>query len=101
VTEPAAPSQRHIAPILAKDLAANLATPMLLVDAEGDLVVFHELAEAILGRPYAEAGSTARRRAGSTSCSAICISIIWRVSVSSRRRGTPTVSRPCRSISRR
>ena len=47
--------QRHIALILAKDLAQNLATPMLLVDAQGDLVFFNEPAEAILGRPYAEA----------------------------------------------
>ena len=50
-----APKQRHIALILAKDLAANLTTPMLLVDADGDLVFFNEPAEQILGRPYAEA----------------------------------------------
>jgi PAS domain-containing protein len=55
VTEPAPPSHRHIALILAKDLAANLATPMLLVDADGNLVFFNEPAEQILGRPYAEA----------------------------------------------
>ncbi len=55
VTEPAPRKQRHIALILAKDLAANLATAMLLVDAEGDLVFFNEPAERILGRPYAEA----------------------------------------------
>jgi PAS domain-containing protein len=58
VTEPAPPKrtkQRHIALILAKDLAANLATAMLLVDADGDLVFFNEPAESILGRPYAEA----------------------------------------------
>jgi PAS domain-containing protein len=55
VTEPAPPRQRHIALILARDLAANLATPILLVDREGDLVFFNEPAEAILGRPYAEA----------------------------------------------
>ena len=55
VTEPAPRKQRHIALILAKDLAANLSTPMLLVDAAGDLVFFNEPAEAILGRPYAEA----------------------------------------------
>jgi len=54
VTEPA-PNQRHIALILAKDLAANLATAVLLVDPEGDLVFFNEAAEKILGRPYAEA----------------------------------------------
>ncbi len=53
VTEPV--SQRHIALILARDLAANLATPMLLVDAKGNLVFFNEPAERILGRPYAEA----------------------------------------------
>lgn len=47
--------QRHIALILARDLAANLATAMLLVDADGQLVYFNEPAERILGRPYAEA----------------------------------------------
>jgi PAS domain-containing protein len=49
------PKQQHIALILARDLAANLATPMLLVDRDGDLVFFNEPAEEILGRPYAEA----------------------------------------------
>jgi PAS domain-containing protein len=55
VTEPAPQKQRHIALILAKDLAANVASAMLLVDREGDLVFFNEAAERILGRPYAEA----------------------------------------------
>ena len=55
MTEPAPPKQRHIALILARDLAANLATAMLLVDRDGDLVFFNEPAERILGRPYAEA----------------------------------------------
>jgi PAS domain-containing protein len=55
VTEPAPPKQRHIALILARDLAAAVATPILLVDRDGDLVFFNEPAEAILGRPYAEA----------------------------------------------
>jgi PAS domain-containing protein len=55
VTEPAPPPHRHIALILAKDLAANLASAILLVDAGGDLVFFNEPAERILGRPYAEA----------------------------------------------
>lgn len=53
VREPA--PQRHIALILARDLAANLATAMLLVDPDGQLVYFNEPAERILGRPYAEA----------------------------------------------
>jgi PAS domain-containing protein len=55
VTEAGDRRQRHLALILAKDLAANLATAMLLVDADGDLVFFNEAAEGILGRPYAEA----------------------------------------------
>ena len=55
MTEPAQPKQRHIALILAKDLAANLASAILLVDPDGDLVFFNEPAERILGRPYAEA----------------------------------------------
>jgi PAS domain-containing protein len=58
VTEPAPPRQRHIALILARDLAANLATAMLVADAEGDLVFFNEPAELILGRPFAEAQMT-------------------------------------------
>jgi PAS domain-containing protein len=55
MSEPARPSHRHIALILAKDLAANVASPMLLVDPEGSLVFFNEAAERLLGRPYAEA----------------------------------------------
>jgi PAS domain-containing protein len=54
VTEPAPPKQRHIALILARDLAATLTTPMFLVDAAGDLVYFNEAAEQVLGRPFAE-----------------------------------------------
>jgi PAS domain-containing protein len=50
--------QRHIALILAKDLAANLATAMLVADAEGEIVFFNEPAERILGRPYAETQMT-------------------------------------------
>jgi PAS domain-containing protein len=58
VTEPAPRKQRHIALILARDLAANLATAMLVADAEGELVFFNEPAELILGRPFAEAQMT-------------------------------------------
>ena len=54
MTEPAPPKQRHIALILARDLAATLTTPMFLVDAEGDLVYFNEAAEQLLGKPFAE-----------------------------------------------
>jgi PAS domain-containing protein len=54
VTEPAPPPHRHIALILARDLAATLTTPMFLVDGGGDLVYFNEAAEQLLGRPFAE-----------------------------------------------
>ena len=42
--------------ILARELAANLATPMFLIDAEGTLVFFNEAAELMLGKSYAEVG---------------------------------------------
>ena len=48
------PKQRHIALILARDLAATLTTPMFLVDRTGDLVYFNEAAEQLLGKPFAE-----------------------------------------------
>ena len=56
VTEPAPQKQRHIALILAKDLAAHLASAILLVDPDGNLVFFNEAAERI------SAGPTPRRR---------------------------------------
>ena len=50
-------SGRHSLPlILARELAANLATPMFLIDAEGSLVFFNEAAELMLGRSYADVG---------------------------------------------
>ena len=49
-------SQREIALILARDLAAQLSTPMFLVDTEGTLIYFNEPAEVVLGRTWAEAG---------------------------------------------
>jgi hypothetical protein len=42
--------------ILARELAANLATPMFLIDAAGTLVFFNEAAELMLGRRYGEVG---------------------------------------------
>jgi PAS domain-containing protein len=42
--------------ILTRELATNLATPMFVADAEGNLVFYNEPAERILGRPFAEAG---------------------------------------------
>ena len=50
-----ATQQRSIVLILARDLASMLATPMLIVDAEGTLLFYNEAAGAILGRPFTEA----------------------------------------------
>jgi PAS domain-containing protein len=50
-------SQKHIALILARELASQLATATFIADATGELVFFNEPAEEILGRTFAEAGS--------------------------------------------
>jgi PAS domain-containing protein len=42
--------------ILARELAANLATPMFLIDPAGTLVYFNEAAELLIGRSFAELG---------------------------------------------
>ncbi len=42
--------------ILARELAANLATPMFLIDAGGILVFCNEAAEVLLGKSYSEIG---------------------------------------------
>ena len=43
--------------ILSRELAANLSTPMFLIDAGGTLVFCNEAAELMLGRSFAEVGS--------------------------------------------
>ena len=47
---------RSLPLILARELAANLATPMFLIDADGNLVYYNEAAELFLGRRFAEMG---------------------------------------------
>ena len=47
---------RSLPLILARELAANLATPMFLIDAEGTLVFYNEAAELMLGKTWAEMG---------------------------------------------
>ena len=42
--------------ILAREFAANLATPTLITDHLGRLIYFNEAADAILGRSFAELG---------------------------------------------
>jgi PAS domain-containing protein len=48
--------QKHLVLILAREVASNLATPALIADEEGRLVFYNEAAEAVIGRPFAEAG---------------------------------------------
>jgi PAS domain-containing protein len=48
---------RSLPLILARELAANLATPMFLLDTEGTLVFYNEAAELMLGKTYAELGA--------------------------------------------
>jgi PAS domain-containing protein len=50
------PHQKDLVLILARDMAARLATPMFVVDATGTLVFFNEAAEAILGQSFADIG---------------------------------------------
>jgi PAS domain-containing protein len=49
--------QMHLALILARELATQLATATFIADSDGDLVFYNEAAEEILGRTFAEAGS--------------------------------------------
>lgn len=42
--------------ILAREFASKLATPMLISDADGNLVFFNEPAGLVLGRTFAEVG---------------------------------------------
>lgn len=50
-------AQRNLVLILARELAENLATPLVLLDPDGRAVFFNEPAEAVLGRRFAEAAS--------------------------------------------
>lgn len=42
--------------ILARELAANLATPMFLMDARGTLVYYNDAAAVLLGRDFGDLG---------------------------------------------
>ena len=48
---------KHLALIIARELASQLATATFIADADGELVFYNEAAEEILGRSYAEAGA--------------------------------------------
>ena len=57
--------QRNLVLILARELAANSATPMFVVDPEGTLVFYNEPAEKVLGRSFAETGALGPQEWGS------------------------------------
>jgi PAS domain-containing protein len=48
---------KHLALIIARELASQLSTATFISDADGDLVFYNEAAEKVLGRTYAEAGA--------------------------------------------
>ena len=50
--------QKSLVLILARELATNLATPIYIADADGDLVYFNEPAEQIAAGRFAERGDT-------------------------------------------
>ena len=47
---------KHLALILARQFAANLATPTLIADDRGQLIFYNEAAEEVIGRTFAESG---------------------------------------------
>jgi PAS domain-containing protein len=51
------PPQKHLALILARELASQLATATFIADATGNLVFYNEPAEEILGQTFSEAGA--------------------------------------------
>jgi PAS domain-containing protein len=53
-------AQQEVEVILMRQLASYLTTPILLVDAKGDLVFFNEAAEPIIGCRFDEAGAIRR-----------------------------------------
>jgi len=52
----AATRPKHLVLILAREFAANLATPTAITDERGCLVYFNEAAEEVFGKAYSELG---------------------------------------------
>lgn len=48
--------QKDLVLILARELAAHVASPLFIVDAKGTLIYYNEHAEAILGRRFEDTG---------------------------------------------
>jgi PAS domain-containing protein len=74
---------RSLPLILARELAANLATPMFLIDAGGMLVYYNEAAELMLGRPWAELGEMGAEEFGAL------LQVAYPDGTPMRRRDTP------------
>ena len=53
---------KHLVLILARELASKLATPVLVSDADGNLVYFNEPAGRVLGTTFAEVGELPANR---------------------------------------
>ena len=51
---------RHVALLMGRELAANMATPMFLVDADATLVYFNEAAGTMFGASFGEIGELKR-----------------------------------------
>jgi PAS domain S-box-containing protein len=47
---------KHLALILAREFASNLATPTLIADEKGNLIFYNEAADEVIGRSFAEVG---------------------------------------------
>lgn len=47
---------KHLVLILAREFAANLATPTAITDERGHLVYFNEAAEEVFGKAFSEVG---------------------------------------------
>jgi PAS domain-containing protein len=56
---PGAESPKSLPLILARELAASLATPMFLMDARGMLVYYNDAAALLIGKPFGELGEIA------------------------------------------
>jgi PAS domain-containing protein len=54
-------AQKSLPLILAREFASNLATPLVIMDADGTIVFFNEPAERIIGQTSAEFGSLPER----------------------------------------
>ena len=59
-------SPKSLPLILARELAANLATPMFLLDAGGMLVFYNDAAALLLGKSFAELGEIPSGEFGAT-----------------------------------